>query len=115
MRKQTAKAIRRRSQRQENELAEDTGGNTQRGSGNLPWAKSDVTKVFGLFRAECKFTRAKSFSITKRLINKLRSECDFHEIPMFDVTFVTPEGRTDEHWVCIPYEVWLREHGQKEA
>jgi len=112
MRGMSAKATRRRSQRQERELAEDTGGSTQRGSGCLPWAKSDVTKVFGKFRAECKFTRAKSFSITKAIIDKIRGECDFNEIPMIDVTFVTPEGRTDERWVCLPYEVWKKYNSQ---
>lgn len=113
MRQLSAKATRRRSQRQERELAEDTGGRVQKGSGSLPWAKSDVTKVFGKFRAECKFTRARSFSLTKALINKLRGECDFHETPVFDISFVTPEGRTDERWICMPYEAWLKQNRQE--
>ena len=113
MRALSAKATRRRSQRQENELAQTTGGKTQRGSGCLPWAKSDVVKVFEHFRAECKFTRSKSFSITKRLIDKLRGECDFHEVPIFDISFVSPEGRTDERWVCMPYESWVRQQQGK--
>ena len=108
MRKPSAKANKRRSKRQETELATDTGGRVQRGSGSLPWAKSDVTKVFGKFRAECKFTRARSFSITRTLIDKLRSECDFLEIPMFDIAFVNEHGATDDRWVAIPYHAWLK-------
>jgi len=69
--------------------------------------------VFEHFRAECKFTRSKSFSITKRLIDKLRGECDFHEVPIFDISFVSPEGRTDERWVCMPYESWVRQQQGK--
>jgi len=110
MRQLSAKATRRRSQRQARELAEDTGGSTQRGSGCLQWAKSDVTKVFGRFRAECKFTRARSFSITRAILDKIRGECDFNEIPMLDVSFVAPTGRTEERWVCIPYEAWLKQN-----
>lgn len=114
MRKPTAKANRRRSQRQENGLAEDTGGSAQRGSGCLPWAKSDVIKIYlGKYRAECKFRRGKSIPFTRELINKLRGECAFGEIPMFDLAFVSPTGRMDERWVAIPYEVWLKYHNKE--
>jgi hypothetical protein len=113
MKQLSAKATRRRSQRQERELAEDTGGKVQKGSGCLPWAKSDVTNVFGRFRAECKFTRARSFTLTRELIYKLRGECDFHEIPVIDVSFVSAAGKTDERWICMPYAEWLRQNGKE--
>lgn len=32
---------------------------------------------------------------------------------MFDISFVSPEGRTDERWVCIPYEAWLKQNKQE--
>jgi hypothetical protein len=102
----TPKANKRRSQRQERQLALDTGGRTQRGSGSLPWAKGDVRKK-GKFRAECKFTRNKSFSVTRAILDKIRSECDFNETPVLDITFVDEHGRTEDHWVAVPYEVWL--------
>lgn len=112
MKQISAKTTRRRSQRQERELAEDTGGRVQKGSGSLPWAKSDVTKVFGRYRAECKFTRARSFTVTRTILDKIRSECDFNEVPLLDVSFVSPMGKTEERWVCIPYAEWLRQNTQ---
>lgn len=108
----SAKANRRRSRRQESQLANDTGGRVQRGSGSLPWAKGDVHKK-GFFKAECKFTRKKSFSVTREILDKIRSECEFNETPVLDVTFVDANGKTDDHWICIPYEVWLRYQGKE--
>ncbi len=105
----TAKANKRRSQRQERELAEDTGGSVQRGSGCLPWAKGDVRKK-GCFRAECKFTRARSFSVTRSILDKIRSECSTGEVPVLDISFIDKAGRCDERYVVIPYSVWLRQH-----
>lgn len=104
-----ARANRRRSRRQESGLASDTGGTVQRGSGALPWARGDVRKT-GEFRAECKFTRRKSFSVTREILDKIRSECSFDEIPVLDVSFVNPEGRTDERYVVVPYDTWLMYH-----
>jgi hypothetical protein len=107
-----ARANRRRSRRQETRLANDTGARVQRGSGSLPWAKGDVRKR-GIFRAECKFTKKKSFSVTRTILDKIRSECDYNETPVLDVTFVGEHGATEDHWVCVPYETWLayqREH-----
>ena len=103
----SAKANRRRAMRQEATLAEDTGGRTQRGSGSLPWAKGDVRKK-GEFRAECKFTRSKSFSVTRAILDKIRSECSFDETPVLDISFVSGTGKTEDRWIAIPYEEWLR-------
>lgn len=108
----SAKAIRRRSQRQERELAEATGARQQKASGSLPWAKGDV-RLRGSFLAECKFTRAKSYSMKLQDLNKIRGECSSDEVPVLDVTFTDNNGRRDDRWVAMPYEVWLKLFNQK--
>lgn len=108
----TPKANKRRSKRQEQRLATDTGGKVQKGSGSLPWAKGDVHKK-GTFKAECKFTRNKSFSVSRAILDKIRSECGYDETPVLDITFVDTHGRTEDHWVAIPYEVWLAQQNKE--
>lgn len=105
-RRPSNKAIKRRSRRQELELAEATGGRTQKGSGALPHLKGDV-RFKGKFRAECKQTRLKSFSVTRSVLDKIRSECAFDEVPVLDVEFLNPAGKTEERYIVIPYNVWL--------
>lgn len=105
-RRPSNKAIKRRSRRQELELAEGTGARVQKGSGSLAWAKGDVRHK-GKFRAECKQTRLKSFSVTRAILDKIRSECSFDEVPVLDVEFLSPVGKTEERYVVIPYNVWL--------
>ncbi len=105
-RRPSAKAIKRRSRRQELELAESTGARVQKGSGSLPHLKGDV-HYKGRFRAECKQTRLKSFSVTRSILDKIRSECSFDEIPVLDVEFLSPVGKTEERFIVIPYNVWL--------
>lgn len=112
MRPLSHKATRKRSQRQELELAEDTGGRIQKGSGCLPWAKGDVRKRDN-FRAECKFTRSKSFTVTRAILDKIRSECAPTETPVLDITFAEPTGRTGDRWVAIPYSAWLEYQQRK--
>lgn len=93
-------------------LATDTAGRTQLGSGALAWAKGDVRKR-GKFRAECKFTRARSYILKVETLDKIRSECSFDETPVLDVTFLHKDGNTSEHWVMIPYDVWLESQKDK--
>lgn len=106
MRQLPHKATKRRSQRQEVALANDLAGLVQPGSGSLPHAKGDV-RVRGKYRAECKFTRAKSYTLKIETLNKIRSECASDETPVLDLAFLDTNGRTTEHWVAIPYSVWL--------
>jgi uncharacterized protein (AIM24 family) len=106
MRQFPHKKIKRLSRRQEVALANDTGSRVQTGSGALPWAKGDVRKK-GKFRAECKFTRAKSYSVTIETLNKIRSECASDETPVLDLQFLDKHGAVDERWVLVPYEVWI--------
>lgn len=105
-RRPSAKTIRRRSRRQELELAEGTGAKVQKGSGSIPHLKGDV-RFKGKFRAECKQTRLKSFSVTRATLDKIRSECSFDEVPVLDVEFLSPVGKTEERYIVIPYNVWL--------
>lgn len=105
-RRPSNKAIKRRSRRQELQLAEATGAKAQRGSGSVLWAKGDV-RYKGKFRAECKQTRRRSFTVTRATLDKIRSECDFGEVPILDVEFIGPGGKTDERYVVLPYNVWL--------
>lgn len=103
------KRTKRRSQRQEKELAAATGGRAQKGSGALPHAKGDV-RVRGDFRGECKFTKARSYRLTRETLDKIRSECSYDETPIVDVAFVSPEGRTEDRWVAMPYDVWKKRY-----
>ena len=104
-RRPSAKAIKRRSRRQELQLADDTGARVQKGSGSIPHLKGDV-RFKGKFRAECKQTRLKSFSVTRAILDKIRSECAFDEVPVLDVEFLSPVGKTEERFIVIPYNVW---------
>ena len=105
-RRPSNKTIRRRSRRQELELADATGARVQKGSGSLPWAKGDVRHK-GKFRAECKQTRAKSFVVTRATLDKIRSECNFDETPVLDIVFLGAGGKTVERFVVIPYSAWV--------
>lgn len=109
------KRIRRRSQRQERKLAEDSGGRVQKGSGCLPWAKGDVRKR-GVFRGESKFTTAQSFSLKRALLDKIRSECEGQEYPLLDIEFINKgTQRSEDRWVAVPYEVWVELNASKDS
>lgn len=107
MRQFIPKKIKRLSRRQEIGLAGDTGSRVQKGSGSLPWAKSDVRKR-GVFRAECKFTRSRSYSVTRETLDKIRSECETGETPLLDLQFLDKLGAPVDRWVMVPYDVWLQ-------
>lgn len=105
-RRPSNKAIKRRSRRQELALAEATGARVQKGSGALPHLKGDV-HYKGEFKAECKQTRRKSFSVTRATLDKIRSECSFDEVPVLDIEFLSPVGKTEERFIVLPYNVWV--------
>jgi len=96
---------RRRAGRQERELAEATGGWQQKASGGLPWAKGDV-RSRNRYRAECKFTEAKSYIVKRSTLDKISSECSFGEAPVLDLAFIDSSGMTADRWVMIPFSVW---------
>lgn len=107
----TPKKQRRRSMRQERELAAATGGRVQAGSGAVAGKKGDV-RARGRLRAECKYTRMKSYRVTRADLNKISSEASFGEVPLFDISFLGSDGRTEDRWVLLPYADWLRLSGE---
>lgn len=108
-RRPPSKRDKRIAQRQERGLAEDTGGRRQPASGALPGAKGDVRKR-GVYRGESKFTRNKSFPLTRQLLDKISGECGHGEYPVLDVNFVDANGRSQDRWVCLPYDTWKDKH-----
>jgi hypothetical protein len=93
------------SQRQERELAHRTGGNAQKGSGAMIGYKGDVRKK-GVVRVECKLTRARSFCVTRVVLDKIRSEAVDREIPSLHIQFVSRLGKVEDEWVAVPVQDW---------
>lgn len=106
MREFSGKKTKRRSRRQELDMADALAGRVQPGSGSLPHAKGDV-RVRGKYRVECKFTRFKSYVLKLETLDKIRSECATDETPVLDLAFLDSNGKLDDHWVAVPYSVWL--------
>lgn len=76
----------RRSQDQEKRAAKRYGGRRQAGSGSSHRAKGDFVAE-GKIRGECKFTRAKSFSVKLEELLKIEKEASGMEMPLFEVEF----------------------------
>lgn len=98
--------LRKRARKSELVIAEDIGGKAQKNSGALPWAKGDV-RLRGKHRIESKTTQTKSYHVTRRELDKIRSECSFGEKPAFVIVFINPSTfREDDKWVLQPYADW---------
>jgi hypothetical protein len=96
----------KRSQRQELRIAQDLAGKMQSGSGNQDHSKGDV-RVKGKFRVEAKFTRNKSYSLTREVLEKINGECHGMEKPVLQLDFLNPRTLREEgSYVVIPYEDW---------
>lgn len=83
----------KRSRAQEKQAAKRIGGSVQPGSG-AGRAKGDVRRPWHS-RVECKFTRAKSFSLKLSELEKIEKEAVPPELPIFEIEFqgVTPHKR----------------------
>jgi hypothetical protein len=94
----------KRSRKQEKRAASRIGGRVQPGSG-AGRAKGDVRDV-GYTRMECKFTRAKSYSLKLEELKKIEREAGPGEQPVFEIEFqsVLPH----ERYVVLPG--WLYDH-----
>lgn len=101
-RRVVSKARRKRVARQEQDMAEAIGGRTQAGSGSVAGCKGDVRKK-GFFRIECKSTEAKSFSVKREILDKIRSECGRQELPALDILFLGPNLVEEDRWVAVPF------------
>jgi Holliday junction resolvase len=89
----------RRSPKQERELATRYGGrNTPAsGSGDI---KGDVRKK-GVYRIEAKTTQAKSFSVTREMIDKIETHAlSSGELPAIVIEFLDQDGKPEKE-VCI--------------
>lgn len=95
------------NRRLERDIAQDTNGRTQPGSGNKGRAKGDV-RVKGKFRIEEKSTEAGSFRLTREVLTKITSEAKFPELPVVVIHFTDKERlRVLDSWAVIPYSRWL--------
>ena len=91
------------SRAQERDVAEELGGYTQPGSGNMPGAKGDV-RVKGWLRVETKFTRAGSFSLKLDELEKIASECHDLEKPVFVIDYLDPgTSKMRDRFAVIPF------------
>jgi hypothetical protein len=100
----TAKQTKRASIRQENEVMEALGGRRQAGSGAVAHLKGDG-RVRDKYRVEMKYTRANSYRVDRKELNKLRGECEGTEIPVFVIDFVDPQtGGSADRWVMVEFD-----------
>lgn len=91
--------------KQEVEIARRVGGNIVLGSG-CGYEKGDV-QLKGIARIEAKCTKNKSFSITRKLVEKIEGEAlQSGEIPAFQIDFLT-DGKAEHQIAVIP--VWALE------
>jgi len=100
----------KRSKKQEERVAKRLGAQRQKASGSLPGAKGDVRKT-GSIRGECKFTRAKSFSLKLAELVKIEIEAELGENPAFFVEFQCQSP--PKRYVVLPE--WLYEHYARSA
>jgi hypothetical protein len=107
-RKPPSNKMRRQSRKQEREIMDGIGGRVQCASGAVAGYKSDG-RLHNRVRMEAKFTYAKSFSIKRSDLDKIRGECEGRESPAFVVDFKDrASGRTQDRWVMIPHKEWER-------
>lgn len=91
----------RRAPKSEKELADRVGGRVTVGSGNQR-EKGDV-RITGTARIEAKCTRAKSFSVTREMWQKIEDASGsdgVDEVPVIFVEFLAPDG-TPEHALYV--------------
>lgn len=112
------------SMQQELESAQAMGGHRQTGSGARPGNKGDgqvldqsaidnLEASPGRFRFENKFTTGARTTLKLSDLQKIRSECQGLETPVFDIQFKDKNTlRTLDNWVLIPRREWERLAGK---
>ena len=99
-----SRKLRKRSRKQELDMAEELGGVAQRGSGSMSGAKGDV-RLHGKYRIEAKLTQNKSYPLKLETLNKIESECSDFERPALVVEFIERSThRRRACWAVIPYD-----------
>ncbi len=102
----TPKQRRRASMKQEESVARLHGGHRNLGSGSVPGRKSDAS-IREKYRIENKFTSGKGIRVTRADLQKIRSECERGQIPVYQIDFKAPTTlKTEEQWVMVPLDEW---------
>jgi len=98
------RAMKRRSRKQELDIAEKTGGKRHKASGAIAGLKGDARKK-GVYRAEGKLCTNKSFSLSREILDKIQSEASYPEVPAVVVTFIDKFTLQEKDcWVVIPWK-----------
>lgn len=93
-----------RARKQEKETAKRLGGRVTKASGATAYEKGDV-RLKGVARIECKTTKNKSFSVTRKLIDKMEADClGANETPILEVEFCDDRGNKEKSIYVIPAE-----------
>lgn len=112
-RRAPSRRIRKRTDKEEYELAELSGGRRQKGSGSLPHLKGDFHRK-GVYRGESKTCFGKDPSWTLDELVKIRSEAAYGEVPVLVTTFMDKATHeVKERWATIPFENWLETMNEK--
>ena len=103
--------------KQEKRIAKDLSANVVKGSG-CGDEKGDV-RARGVVRIECKSTTNKSFSITRKILEKIEDAALLSgEVPIIEVEFLEPDGRVAHSVVVMPkyvLEMVVGELGEQDA
>lgn len=107
-----AKRVKRATMKQEEAVASDMGGHRQRGSGTVAWRKGDGL-VKGKYRIENKMRFTKGITVTREELNKIRSECEQGEVPLFQFDYADRATcKVQDQWILVPYEHWKKVSGE---
>jgi len=100
------KRRRRKATKQEEDAATIHGGKRHKGSGSLPFLKSDASTRHK-YRIECKHTAGLGIRVTRADLDKLRAECTPGQVPVYMVQFNEPTTLlTQDEWVMVPKTEW---------
>lgn len=110
-----SRRIRKRTDREEQELADLSGGKRQKGSGAVPYLKGDFHRK-GVYRGESKSVFSKSPSWTLDELTKIRSEAAYGEVPVLVTTFMDKATHAvKERWATIPFENWQEKYAPRDT
>jgi hypothetical protein len=114
-RRPPSRRIRKRTDKEEQELADLSGGRRQKGSGAVPYLKGDFHRK-GVYRGESKSVFGKSPSWTLDELTKIRGEASFGEVPVLVTTFMDKHTHAvKERWATIPFENWQEKYAPREV
>ena len=105
-----------RAPKQEAELAKRLEGHKVPGSG-AGSQKGDVKKAFGIFRVEAKTTKNKSFSVSRKMIEKIEEAAlTTNELPVIIIEFIDEYGNPEKEIAVLPtYALECIANGDKET